>query len=622
MIRARQWMLVGIGVWSGTMGVAWTHPGPDPVSSWVFEERFVEGGRLVAQQGPDVPLTGDYSVGDSPLGPHFDFWGSKQAMILGEGALSGESYLPAETLTVTAWVTVGQPREWGGILGAIQDNGDHEKGWILGYDQSHFYFGLASRGADDGDGQMTYLKGKTPYREDRFYQVTATYDGKAMRLYVNGALDAEDTDSQSGPILYPETFRYGLGGYVDQNENHPHVGSIRSIAVYDLAAKPEWIAAQYGGAVPEGGPAPAVTRSHGFVVDPYLQFVTRNSIVVKWETGTPARGRVQFGETADFDREAMETEPSLHHEVTLTGLEPEKQYFYRVWPETKRTLRPSDVLTFQTANRKNTPYAFAILSDTQSNPSVAGTIAAHAWGQRPNFCIHAGDLVGTGRNKAHWVDQFFPSLHPLISRVAFMPVLGNHEQNAQHYYDYMALPAPEYYYTYTYGNAQFFMVDSNKKLGPESEQYRWLDQALAASDAEWKFVCHHHPPYSSDENDYGDLWAGTSTRGDLKARQLVPLYEKHGVDIVWNGHIHSYERTWPIRGNRVVDGQAVRGPVYMIVGGGGGGLETPGPTRPFFMNTVRYGHHYCMVAVNGRRLEFKAFDLENRLFDHFTLEKD
>ena len=59
----------------------------------------------------------------------------------------------------------------------------------------------------------------------------------------------------------------------------------------------------------------------------------------------------------------------------------------------------------------------------------------------------------------------------------------------------------------------------------------------------------------------------------------------------------------------------------MIVGGGGGGLETPAPTRPFFQNNVRRGHHYCFVAINGRTLEFKAFDLEDHLFDYLKITK-
>lgn len=261
---------------------------------------------------------------------------------------------------------------------------------------------------------------------------------------------------------------------------------------------------------------------------------------------------------------------------------------------------------------------FALLSDTQDNPEVCSVLATHIWDQRPGFIIHPGDLTGTGSIKADWTDEFFPGMNGLLSRVAMYPVLGNHEQDARHYYRYFSLPEPEYYYTFSQGDADFFMIDTNRTVAPGSEQYQWLDAALGASQARWKFVVHHHPPYSSDENDYGDTWTGRGRKGDLRIRPLTELYDLHEVDLVLNGHIHSYERTWPISGGRVVDDGGV---VYTITGGGGGGLEAPGPTRPDFNNTVRTGHHYCMIRLNGRVLEFFAYDLQNRLFDHMTIRK-
>ncbi len=132
-------------------------------------------------------------------------------------------------------------------------------------------------------------------------------------------------------------------------------------------------------------------------------------------------------------------------------------------------------------------------------------------------------------------------------------------------------------------------------------------------------MCYHHPAYSSDENDYGDTWYGPSTRGDLRVGELVPLYDEHGVDIVWNGHVHSYERTWPLRADRATS--PGNGTLYMITGGGGGSLETPGPIRPYFQNPVRRGHHFCFVSVNGSTLELKAFDEDGKLFDTLRIEK-
>ena len=164
------------------------------------------------------------------------------------------------------------------------------------------------------------------------------------------------------------------------------------------------------------------------------------------------------------------------------------------------------------------------------------------------------------------------------------------------------------------------MIDSNKKTNPNSEQYQWLEKELKKSEAHWKFVCHHHPVYSSDENDFGNLWkVNKSTRGNLNVRHMAKLYDQYRVDIVWNGHIHSYERTWPVKDGKVV--KFGEGPVYMITGGGGGPLETPGPFRPFFQNTVKRGHHYSMARVTRDKFEFFAYDINGTLFDTFSVLK-
>lgn len=529
-------------------------------------------------------------------------------------------WLPKSNLTISAWVTIEQPEEWGGIVGIFQDNGDAETGWVLGYNQESFTFGLASEGANDGDGNMTYLPGKTKYELGKFYHVVGVYDGQTMQLYVNGQLDAEST-AQSGPILYPASAPFVLGAYRDRDEFNSLRGRLRDVAIYDLAAKAKWVTHEFEHHQELASyQAPAAADELGFIVRPFLQFGTTTSMNVVWQTTAEATSEVRWGEDIECGNSVVAAANGTIYTAKIEGLAVDTQYFYRVVSRNAEGQQiESEVSTFQTACGRGTPIAFAVISDTQKNPKVAGAIAELAWAQRPHFLLHPGDLVDKGKKDSDWREEFFPSMHPLISRVPLFPVLGNHEQNAKNYFDYMALPDPEYYYSFSYGDADFFMIDSNRKVDPESEQYQWLEQQLAASTATWKFVCHHHPPYSSDENDYGDLWkSNKSTRGDLRVRELVPLYEKHGVDMVWTGHIHSYERTWPLKENEAVE---AGGTIYMITGGGGGGLETPGPYRPFFQNHVRRGHHYVMVHIHGKTLELRSYTLDDRLFDTVTISK-
>ncbi|MFW5697819.1 MAG: metallophosphoesterase, partial [Fimbriimonadaceae bacterium] len=338
---------------------------------------------------------------------------------------------------------------------------------------------------------------------------------------------------------------------------------------------------------------------------------------VRWEFSRTAPGQVLVGPSVN-ELEPVSSEPALMHDVLLEGLEPDSHYIYRVTGEDEqgRTLE-SETFTFRTAPDDRRPIRFAIVGDTQSNPNINGQIGERIWSDRPDFFMIVGDLVGTGANKTHWVEEFFRSMRPLLSRIPLLPVLGNHEGDARLYYDYMSLPEPEYYYKFKYGPADFFVIDSQRNVGAESEQYQWLEEQLAASDAPWKFVAHHYPPFSSDEDDHGNLWEGQSTWGIVRMRELTELYERYDVDIVWNGHIHSYERTFPLSQMQYEED----GVIYVICGGGGGGLETPGPTRPWFSNYVRYGHHYVLVSLTENKLEYRAYDVEGRLFDTLVLEK-
>jgi len=603
---------------------ALAHKGPDPLARWIFDDQGVNGDTLTARRGPDGKLSGRLRMVDDEYGQSLHFSGWAADCVIAKEHREVAKVLPQQAITVSAWVSIDKPQSKGGIIGTLQDNGDEKAGWLLGYDENVFSFTLGTKGSIDTErdrGRLTFLKGKTRYKLGQWYHIAAVYDGKKMELYVNGKLDAS-SETQSGQITYPSTAPFTIGVYRDRNHNVFHFGRIRSVTLYDIAAKNTWVAEEFQhGRQLVALPAPSKSDDLKFVVKPYLQYGTKDGMTVMWRTSQPGSTIVHYG--TDFSCKKSVTVDGIRdmHEVRIEGLQTGTQYFYRVETVTESGEGIySEGSTFSTAVDESTPYAFAVIGDTQGNPKVSGVISKLAWAQRPSFAIHAGDLVSTGSDPSHWIDHFFASMEPLMSRVATYPVLGNHEDDSPNYYMYMSLPDPEYYYQFSYGNAQFFMLDTNRNVAPGTEQYKWLEAALAESQAKWKFVCHHHPPYSSDENDYGDLWkTNVSDRGSLEARQLSPLYEKYDVDIVWNGHIHSYERTWPVEKDIAKEKNA---PFYMITGGGGGNLETPGPFRPFFQNHVRRGHHYVMVHINGGTLELRAYSLDDNLFDHLTIRKD
>lgn len=364
-----------------------------------------------------------------------------------------------------------------------------------------------------------------------------------------------------------------------------------------------------------------------FVIKPYLQFGQTDGMSILWETNEASSTTVLYGE-ALIGANAANLEQSISlngnrnlHEVELTNLKPATKYLYQtVSTSLDGTIIKSDISTFKTNINDDDAYFFALVGDSQyssRSPEAWGHIAQRVWQDRPNFVIHAGDLVDVGTRKTDWTNHFFPNGEVIMSRYPMYTVLGNHEQDADYYYDYMANPAPEYYYTFHYGNAQFFMIDTNRDVAEGSEQYDWLEWQLAKSKAKWKFVVHHHPPYSSEENDHGDTYIGASSYG-THARNLVPLYERYEVDFCLFGHTHVYERSWPLKEGMI---NKQNGVVYINSGGAGGGLEDFDPVRSWFTKELQQGHHYCTFAIHGDELVFKAIDIEGRMFDTFQMDK-
>ncbi len=510
------------------------------------------------------------------------FTGKECLRLAGDG-VEARKHLPKRAFTVAAWVRLDDAIERGSIVNYAEIERRDPRGWSLGFYDGAFVFTLATTGEDEkAPPTMTFLTAESSIEKRCWYYVVGTYDGRAMRLYVNGRLEAE-SDAPAGDIAYPEEAEYLVGARSSGGKRKHHLeGALFELKAYARALDGEEI-----GRVAETNRNLLAYRESPendlvFLVDPYLQFATQDSIIVMCETSRPTKMHVEYAEVQPLENKAQADAASLISEVKLEGLKPMTRYFYRVVcvDEAGEELR-SELYSFRTAPKDDMPWAFAVIGDTQRNPEVTRRCAEGAYSRRPDFLLHCGDLVDDGFAKHQWLEHLFGPSSVLMSRVPTFPVIGNHERDSHWYYDYFALPKPEYHYTFTYGNAQFFMVDSNRSLKPGSPQYEWLEKELAESQATWKFTCHHHPCFSSEENDYGDHERGAEdknfTYGDTNAQKLIPLYEKHGVDIAFNGHIHYYERTWPIFAMAVNAKQGVR---YITSGGGGAVSNRPRRSAP------------------------------------------
>jgi len=535
--------------------------------------------------------------------------------------IASKESLPTKEFTVSAWVSIEEPQVWGGIIGCVQDDADVEYGWVLGYNETQFTFGLSTVGADDGDGRMTYLdSANQKYEFGTWHHVVATYDGKLLRLYVDGILSNE-TSEQSGNILYSDSSPFVLGAYVDGNENNPLDGRLLMVALHRKAVTQIEVARMYESRKELSALPSWTDATLDWEVEPYLNWPTINAMSVSFETTVPTTATLTTHRDDGTNTVSMHSGQKRFHQFRITHLEQNQKYFYVVsGTDSNGETITSEQLSFRTAPGENDSFTFVAIGDTQSQADVVKRVADLAYMHRPNLVVHAGDLVSTGTVKADWTGHFFPSMQPLISRVPLMPVLGNHEQDAQHYYDYMDLPQPEMYYSFEFGNAEFFMIDGNRKLHDGSDQLEWLENALKQSNATWKFAVLHQPPYTSDSDDYGDTYVTTSTQGDTNVQHIISLLEKFGVDICFSGHVHDYERTFPILKGEVTP-MHEGGVMYVTTAGGGGYLEHFDPTNTWFGHKKANYHHLVYIAIHGNQLEFQAIDEHGGLFDVISIKK-
>jgi predicted phosphodiesterase len=149
------------------------------------------------------------------------------------------------------------------------------------------------------------------------------------------------------------------------------------------------------------------------------------------------------------------------------------------------------------------------------------------------FAIMLGDNLYGSENYVTKFERPYKAL--LDAGVKFYAALGNHDEPTQRFYAKFNMDGKRYY-THGTGDVEFFVLDSTYMT---PQQVDWLEDELESSDAKWKIPYMHHPMYSSGEKH--------GSERDLQA-VVEPHFLKHGVDVVFAGHEHFYERLKPQKG--------------------------------------------------------------------------
>ena len=348
------------------------------------------------------------------------------------------------------------------------------------------------------------------------------------------------------------------------------------------------------------------------ILGPFVQNVTYRSAVVCWATLSGA-SNVTFP-----DGKVLKINNYEHHEMLLDGLKPNTTYPFDVLQDSIDAGK-WHITTFP---REISPFKFVVIGDTRSRHAVHQKNVNRAIAEHPLFVVNTGDLVANGRRIGDW-EKFFEVNKALLRSTPYYPVLGNHEKDSQHYFDFFNLPGNERYYSFSVGDAFFVFLDTEgadyqtpRYLKSEAskayfwtnynkryfdEQKAWLEQQLQMNkDAGFVFVFFHQPVFSVKKSRVADAKAWQKFWGDI--------FEKHGVQVVLNGHDHHYHRAF--RG----------GTHYITSGGGGAGLYEPDAPQPETQKISKI-EHIVSVDVGLEKAVLTAIDINGEIIEKITVEK-
>ena len=343
-------------------------------------------------------------------------------------------------------------------------------------------------------------------------------------------------------------------------------------------------------------------------------------------------------------------------EATLTKLKPNTVYYYRVggaggW---------SPQYYFRTGipqNKSCGAMRFAVLGDSRAESFQGDKGVSDNWMKlvnaaikhKPAFFWHSGDIVHDGKKEKQWDNQ----LKVTASASPYYPVMysiGNHDDGTSisgakedNYHALLNYPkadktlggnGAEDAYFFTYGNA-IFIVLSTESWSTGSPKFKaqadWMDKVLTAHPKRWKFVNLHKPIYTKHAK---IPLIGTEVNhkpnesGQNAA--FVPVFNKHHVDMVFQGHNHWYERFAP--SNCSSGGSSkpckassfAKGTVYVTAGGGG---ATVIPCLFDWCKTdstrlkAMAEHHYVLLEIKDHTMTYKMVNILGQTRDSFTIKK-
>jgi Calcineurin-like phosphoesterase len=246
---------------------------------------------------------------------------------------------------------------------------------------------------------------------------------------------------------------------------------------------------------------------------------------------------------------------------------------------------------------------FAIIGDSGTGSSSQYKVAEKLIAARAKFpyefVLMMGDNLYSGSGPKDYQKKFEEPYKTLLdSGLKFYAALGNHDNTDERNYKPFNMGGQRYYTFKPKNGVRIFALDSNYMDQP---QLQWLEKELTASGSDWKIAFFHHPLYSS----------GGTHGSDFQLRaQLEPMFLKHGMDAVFSGHEHFYERIKPQKG------------IYYFTSGGAAKLRD-GDVKKTDLTAKSFdaGYHFMLIELTKDTMYFQAISDQGKVVDSGALTR-
>ncbi|MBF0286576.1 MAG: metallophosphoesterase family protein [SAR324 cluster bacterium] len=346
---------------------------------------------------------------------------------------------------------------------------------------------------------------------------------------------------------------------------------------------------------------------------PYIQNVKTDRVTVLWQSADKEIGTVEVYEDNGSLVTKVSDSPVSFHEIEIRDLSEDTLYYYQA---KEGKIRVGPLRSFRTAlpEGSKTAFSFIAIGDsgygTQPQYKVAAQMLEYA--SNASFLIHMGDVIYDGY-EGEYRSKYFEPYRSFIHRIPFYPVIGDHDlvDDGKPFYKYFSLPknnieGSEDYFSFNFGNALFIGLNSNTIINSSNidSQVQFLERTLQESTQTWKFIYLSHSILTTA--------LGRGSKPSI-GRIVSPIAERFGVQIIFGGDVHAYERFFP-RVDYTENGDPV---TYVTTGGGGADLRDLAGSPDEAVGKSAY--HFVLININDMTLTGTAIDFNGNTIDSFEL---